>query len=217
MNKILSQTNMIKQQLRTGNITNQKIIDLYQTISRDDFAPLAYRKFSYSDMQIPLAHQQRMLTPLEEASILQALALQGHETVLEIGTGTGFFSALLSHCAKRVVSVDYFEDFTLNAKKHCAHHGRNNIDFFTGDGHNGWVNLAPYDVIVITGAIPGLSDVLKLQVCLGGKVFAIVGKHPTLSGYLFQVDHQNHWTQKLIFETDIPQLIDNSRHQHFVF
>ena len=109
MNKILSQTNMIKQQLRTGNIFDKKILDLYQSLPRDEYTPLSYRKFAYSDMQIPIAQQQSMLTPLEEAAILQALQLQGHETILEIGTGTGFFSSLLSNFAKRVISVDCFE------------------------------------------------------------------------------------------------------------
>lgn len=116
MNKILSQTNMIKQQLRTGNIFDKKILDLYQSLPRDEYTPLSYRKFAYSDMQIPIAQQQSMLTPLEEAAILQALQLQGHETILEIGTGTGFFSSLLSNFAKRVISVDCFEEFTLQAK-----------------------------------------------------------------------------------------------------
>ncbi len=217
MNKILSQTNMIKQQLRTGNVFDKKILDLYQSVPRDEYVPFAYREFAYSDMQIPLAQQQSMLTPLEEAAILQALQLQGHETVLEIGTGTGFFSSLLSHCAKRVISVDYFEEFTLQAKKTCLAHGRTNIEFITGNGHNGWVNLAPYDVIIFTGAIQHLTESLKLQLCLGGKLFAIVGSHPVMAGNLYRVDHKNHWTQDLIFATDTPLLIENSHHQRFVF
>ncbi len=85
-----AQTNMIKQQLRTGDVLDEKIINLYDLLPRHEFVPHAFQHFAYSDMQIPLAHNQRMLTPLEEGKILQALALQGNETVLEIGTGTGF-------------------------------------------------------------------------------------------------------------------------------
>lgn len=217
MIKILSQTNMIKQQLRTGNVFDKKILELYQSVARDEYTPSQYRKFAYSDMQIPLAHHQSMLTPLEEGSILQALQLQGHETVLEIGTGTGFFSNMLSHCAKRVISVDFFDEFTTKAKKTCRSHGRTNIEFITGDAHNGWVNLAPYDVIVMTGAIPYLTEALKLQVCLGGKLFAIIGNHPVMRGTLYRVDSQNHWTQDLIFETNTPLLIENRHEQRFVF
>ena len=217
MNKILSQTNMIKQQLRTGSVFDKKILDLYQSVARDEYTPAQYRKFAYSDMQIPLNLQQQMLTPLEEASILQALQLQGHETVLEIGTGTGFFTNMLSHCAKNVITVDYFEEFTKQAKKNCLAHGRTNIEFITGDGHNGWVHRAPYDAIVITGGIPCLNETLKLQVCLGGKLFAIVGNHPIMTGTLYQVDHQNQWTQTILFETDTPLLIENRHKQQFVF
>lgn len=217
MNKILAQTNMIKQQLRTGSVIDDHVLDLYQNIARSDFIPTAYRAFAYSDMQIPLAYEQRMLTPLEEALILQSLKLQGHETVLEIGTGSGFFTNLLSHLAKQVISVDCFAEFTNQAKKLCLSHGRKNIEFVTSDGHNGWVDQAPYDVIVMTGAIPRLTEVLKLQLSLGGKLFAITGNHPVMTGHLYQVDHQKKWTQALIFETDTPLLIDKNRHQPFVF
>ena len=217
MSKILSQTNMIKQQLRTGNVFDSKILDLVQNIDRDTFVPFDYRNFAYSDMQIPLANQQRMLTPLEEGLILQALQLQGHETVLEIGTGTGYFSTLLSRCAKRVISVDYFENFTQQAKENAAAHGCNNIEFITGNGHNGWVNLAPYDAIVLTGGIPQLTEALKLQVCLGGKIFALVGSRPVMLGNLYRVDHLNHWTNDVVFETDTPMLIDSSYQPSFVF
>jgi protein-L-isoaspartate(D-aspartate) O-methyltransferase len=217
MNKILAQTNMIKQQLRPGNVINEKILDLYQDIARSDFAPPGYRAFAYSDMQIPLANQQCMLTPLEEALILQALELQGHETVLEIGTGSGFFSTLLSHLAKKIISVDYFEELTNQAKKLCHAKGCNNIEFITSDGYNGWVHQAPYDVIVLTGAISHVNDILKLQLSLGGKLFAITGNHPVMTGHLYQVDHQNIWTQRLVLETDIPLLIDKKNHHAFVF
>ncbi|MGV3740010.1 MAG: protein-L-isoaspartate O-methyltransferase family protein [Gammaproteobacteria bacterium] len=217
MSKISSQINMIKQQLRTGNIVDNKILDLYQNIDRSDFIPKTYRDFAYSDMQIPLAHNYRMLTPLEEALILQSLQLQGHETVLEVGTGTGFFTNLLSHLAKRVITVDYFPECTQQAQKICQQHRRTNIEFITGNGQNGWVNHAPYDVIVFTSAIPKITESLKLQVILGGKIFAIVGKHPVMAGCLYQVDQQNHWKRDIIFETDIPMLIDNSPQHAFVF
>ena len=217
MNKISPQVNLIKQQLRTNNIVDSKILELYQNNDRADFAPKKYRDFAFSDMQIPITHDQRMLTPLEEALILQALNLQGHETVLEIGTGTGFFTHLLSHFAKRVVSVEYHAEFTQQAKKNCDKHRRTNIEFITGNACNGWVAQAPYDVVVFTGAIPQLSNTLKLQVNLGGRLFAIVGQHPVMAGCLYQVDHQNHWKQELVFETDIPMLIQNNPPHSFVF
>ncbi len=208
---------MIKQQLRTGNVIDERILNLYNTLDREDFVPAEYRAVAYSDMQIPLKHQQCMLTPLEEALILQTLNLQGHETVLEIGTGTGFLTALLSKVAKRVISVDYFAEFTDRAKKTCHTHGCSNIEFIAGDGCQGWVDKAPYDVIIITGAIKALTETLKLQVLLGGQLFAIIGKDPVMEGNIYRVDHSGQWTKQLVFETNIPVLIDKQCHQQFVF
>lgn len=217
MNKTLPQVNMIKQQLRTGDVVDKKILDLYENTDRSAFVPFEYRAFAYSDLQIPLDHHQCMLTPLEEALILQALQLQGHETVLEIGTGTGFFTALLSQTVQHVISVDYFPEFTNRAKKTCLAQGRTNIEFVTGDGCKGWVAQAPYDVIVFTGAVHELGETLKLQASLGGKIFAIMDHGSVMSGNLYQVDHRNHWTRHLVFETNVPILIDRSHHQPFVF
>ncbi|PJD93870.1 MAG: protein-L-isoaspartate O-methyltransferase [Legionella sp.] len=217
MNKNISEINMIKQQLRTGDVIDERILNLYHTLHREDFVPTDYRPVAYSDIQIPLRHQQSMLTPLEEALILQTLQLKGHETVLEIGTGTGFLTALLSKVAKHVVSVDYFEEFTERAKKSCHIHGCTNIEFITGDGCQGWVAKAPYDVIVITGAMKALTETLKLQVLLGGQLFAIIGKHPVMEGNIYRVDHNGQWTQDLVFETNTPLLIDKQSHQQFVF
>ena len=196
---------------------DKKIIQLYETVPRDDYVPLAYKPFAFSDGQIPLGHQQFMLTPLEEAAILQAIDLQGNETVLEIGTGSGFFTSLLSHCAKQVISVDIIEEFTSRAQKTCTAHSRKNIEFICADAHDGWFHSAPYDVIIITGAIPRLTESLKLQVNLGGKIFAIVGAHPVMSGIVYQVDHQNHWSQRMIFETDTSFLMGSHQQQRFVF
>lgn len=217
MNNNLSKINMIKQQLRTGDVIDDRILNLYQTVQREDFVPAEYRAFAYSDMQIPLKHQQCMLTPLEEALILQTLNLQGHETVLEIGTGTGFLTALLSKVAKQVISVDYFAEFTDRAKKSCHTHGCSNVELITGDGCQGWVDKAPYDAIVITGAMKALTETLKLQVLLGGQLFAIIGRDPVMEGNIYRVDHSGQWTQQLVFETNTPVLIDKQCHQHFVF
>ena len=109
---------MIKQQLRTNGIVDDKIISLYKQIPRTNFVPTAYQAFAYTDLRIPLNFAQCMLTPLEEATILQALTLTGVETILEIGTGSGFFTALLSQCCKKIYTVDYFELFTQTAKEH---------------------------------------------------------------------------------------------------
>lgn len=209
--------NMIKQQLRTGDVLNETILDLYDEIPRHQFVPELYAHFAYSDMQIPLAHGQRMLTPLEEGLILQALDLKGNETVLEVGTGTGFLTAMLSKLCHKVISIDCYADFTKNAQKKLEAHDCNNVELLTGNGCRGWLEKAPYDVMVYSGALEKITETHKLQIVPGGVLFAIEGKAPIMQARIYKLDHQGIWTESMLFETDIPQLRDQLRPKEFVF
>ena len=180
-----ARTNMVKQQLRTGDVLEEKILSLYDLIPRHEFVPEQYSHFAYSDMQIPLEHRQRMLTPLEEGSILQALELTGKETVLEVGTGSGFFTALLSKLCKQVISVDYYANFTNDAAQKLHAHKCDNVELITGDASRGWLEKAPYDIVVFTGAVEKLTEGHMLQILPGGKLFAIEGKLPVMQGRLY--------------------------------
>lgn len=212
-----SLTNMIKQQLRTGDVLDEGILALYEELHRHAFVPVNMQPFAYSDMQLLLSHQQRMLTPLEEGSILQALKLRGDETVLEIGTGTGFLTALLSRLCSKVISVDIFESFTQSAQAILSKHHCDNIELITADGHQGWLDKAPYDVIVMTGAIETISETLRLQILPGGKLFTIVGKPPVYQAMLSSLDHDDNWTEQMLFETSIPPLINSIEADEFIF
>ncbi|STX29560.1 protein-L-isoaspartate-O-methyltransferase [Legionella beliardensis] len=209
--------NMIKQQLRTGDVLNENILALYDKFPRDEFVPRAMQRFAYSDMQIPLDHDQRMMTPLEEGLILGALNLQKNEVILEVGTGTGYFTALLSSLAQKVISIDYFQDFTNMAAGNLKKHHCNNVELITGDACNGWLDKAPYDVIVMTGAIDSITDTLRLQILPGGRIFAIIGKEPVMQAMLFTLGLDGRWTEELIFETCIPPLINKLKPKEFIF
>ena len=177
--------NMVKQQLRTNTIQNPRVLSLFETVPRHEFVPKAMREFAYSDLRIPLANNQQMMTPEEEARLLQALNLQGYETILEVGTGSGYLTALLSRLGKKVISVDCFENFTQDAARKTQDHGYTNIEFITADASQGYLPQAPYDVIVMTGAIPSITKTLALQRIPGGKLFAIVGNAPIMCGNLY--------------------------------
>ena len=217
MNIQSTRINMVKQQLRTGDVLNSSILDLYTEIPREEFVPNQFKHFAYSDMQIDLAHEQRMMTPLEEAKLLQALDLRGNEVVLEVGTGTGFLTALLSRLCKKVISIDYYASFTASATRKLAEHLCTNVDLHTGDACRGWLESAPYDVMVFTGSIESLNDTHRLQLVPGGKLFAIVGNEPVMQGQLHTLDHDGIWHAELIFETNIPPLIDKLKPKDFVF
>lgn len=217
MNMNFAQSNMVKQQLRTGAVLNNNILGLYQTLPRENFVPRVYKQFAYSDFKIPLGHEQKMLTPLEEATILQALDLKGTETVLEIGTGTGYFTALLAQCAKHVISVDCYEDLTLAASKNLQKYNIDNVTLETGDARRGWMEDAPYDVIVMTGAINKLDDIFKLQLMKQGKMFAIIGNTPVMKGTLFTLDEDDNWSEKILFDTLVEPLVTSNKESDFHF
>ncbi len=212
-----ARVNMIKQQLRTGNVLDERVLVLFDRIHRDKFLPVKFKPFAYSDLQIPLMHEQSMMTPLEEALLLQSLALKGDEVVLEVGTGSGFLTALLSRLCKKVISVDYYADFTTRARQMLAEHNCTNVELFTGDASQGWVDLAPFDVVIFSGALEELHEFQRLQVVPGGQLFAIMGKPPVMQGQLHWLDHDEVWHQRLIFETCLPPLLGNLKHNPFVF
>lgn len=208
---------MLKQQLRTGDVLNERILDLFTTTPREHFVPPPFNAFAYSDRQLPLPHEQRMMTPLEEGCLLQALNLQGHERVLEIGTGSGFLTALLSQLCKQVISIDLFPDFTTTASKRLDEHHCHNVELITGDGANGWLDKAPYDAIVFTGAINALSDTHRLQVVPGGSLFAIIGNDAAMQGMIYTLNHQSEWHARFLFNTNLPALINPVKSNPFIF
>lgn len=209
--------NMIKQQLRTREVLNDTILNLFTSIPRQSFVPEAMQNFAYSDMRIPLGNDQYMFTPEEEGVLLQALDLQGHETILEVGTGSGYLTALLSRLGKKIISIDYYEAFTAQAQKKLDAHGIDNVELYTGDASHGWLTQAPYDVVVLTGAIEKIPPTLELQVVPGGKLFAILGQSPIMAGVLALLDHQKQWHSRLLFETNTPAFIDPLQTKPFTF
>lgn len=209
--------NMIKQQLRPGDVLNETILALYSDIPREAFVPQALQPFAYADMQLEIGHHERMMTPLEEGLLLQALELQGHETILEVGTGTGFLTALLSRLCKKVISIDCYPDFTSRAKEKLCAHECTNVELFTGNAHQGWIEKAPYDVIIFTGSLLNITETHRLQVVPGGKIFAPLGQAPLMQGQLQVLDHAGLWSQKLLFETLLPDLLETHKSPHFIF
>ena len=208
---------MLKQQLRTGDVLDETILTLFQKYPREDFVPTNYKSFAYSDMQIPLPHGQEMMSPLEEGKILQALNLRGDEHVLEVGTGTGYLTTLLANLAKKVTTVEYFDDFYQNAKEKFNQLKLDNIEAIHGDGCRGWMEKAPYDVIILTGSIAQIAPCFKPQLMKGGQFFAVIGEPPAMHGILMKLDDDEQWHNEVVFETNITPLVDKTKHDRFVF
>ena len=215
MNLENARHNMIEQQIRPWEVLDQRVLDLLNELARENFVPPRYRKLAYADTNIPLGDDQVMMSPCVEARILQALNLQAHETVLEVGTGSGYVTALLASLAEHVYSVDINAEMTRTAGEKLADHGIINVTLETGDAARGWDAHAPYDVIVLTGSLPLLPDHFKQSLNVGGRLLAIVGDAPAMEVVLITRVGESEWAQETLFETVLPPLINAPEPERF--
>jgi len=215
MNLDQARLNMIEQQIRPWEVLDQRVLDLLTTVPREDFVPEAYRLLAFADMNIPLGNGQVMMPPRVEARILQALNVQEDEAVLEIGTGSGYVTALLASLAKQVISVDINADMTRQAGDKLAAHGITNVTLETGDGAHGWNTHAPYDAIVITGSLPILPATFKQALKVDGRLLAIIGDAPAMEVVLITRVGEMEWAEEALFETDLSALINAPQPERF--
>jgi len=217
MNLEQARTNMLKQQIRAWGVLDDDILKLVQTTPREEFVPKAYRKLAFADLNIPLGQGEVMLTPKEEAYLLQALTITRSDTVLEIGTGSGYLTALLAKLAKRVYSIEINADFSQQAKAKLESLQLQNVELMVGNASQGWEAQQPYDVIVVTGSLPFLPPSIQKQLKPEGRMFAIVGQAPVMEALLIKrMDEQSFNTTKL-FETVVPALQQALQPEAFIF
>jgi protein-L-isoaspartate(D-aspartate) O-methyltransferase len=209
--------NMIEQQIRPWDVLDERVLALMADIPREDFVPAPYRSQAFTDTAIPLGNDQVMMPPKLVARILQALNIQPTETVLEIGTGSGYVTALLARLARHVFSVDINPDMTRQAGETLAAHGIHNVTLETGDGALGWDRHAPYDAMVLTGSLPLLPDGLREQLKLGGRLLVIVGDSPVMEVRLISRTGESDWSEENLLETDLPPLINAPQPDRFQF
>ena len=157
------------------------------------------------------------MPPKVEARILQSLAVKPDDTILEIGTGCAYTTALLARAGGLVHSVDIFPEFTQRAEPLLKQHGLENVQLATGDAIHGWEDAAPYDVIAVTGSVPILTDHFQQQLSINGRLFVIVGESPVMEALLITRTGENEWSRESLFETDIPALIGAATPSAFHF
>jgi protein-L-isoaspartate(D-aspartate) O-methyltransferase len=215
--------NMVEQQIRTWNVLDQSVLDLLQEVKREEFVPPAYRGLAFADIEIPLSGASakspgaKMWQPKLEARVLQELKLQADERALEVGTGSGYFTALLAKKSAHVTSVEIDPALHARAKSMLARQGITNVTLVCGDGARGWSEGAPYDAIVLTGSTPVLPDSLLQQLKLGGRLFAVVGDAPAMEGRLLRRLASNELQSVNLFETVIEPLQNAAQPERFTF
>lgn len=217
MNIEQARFNMIEQQIRPWNVLDQDVLDTLVVVKREQFVPEAARALAFVDTEIPLGNGQFMFTPKLEARILQEVQLKKHETVLEIGSGSGYMAALLAHKGRSVTTVENVPALKTLAESNLANAGVSNVTVELGNGAQGWEHGAPYDVIVISGALEVLPEAFLKQVKVGGRIAAIIGQAPVMScNIITRVSDSGYDTVK-VFETNVAYLADAAAVSHFTF
>ena len=206
MNIEQARFNMIEQQIRTWDVLDQEVLDLLMVVKREQFVPAAYKNLAFVDTEIPLPGGECMFTPKLEARLLQEVGVKKHENVLEIGTGSGYMAALLAYKGRHVTSVEIAAQLKALAEKNLASYGISNVSVELGDASQGWANGAPYDVIVISGALDVLPDAFLAQLKVGGRLAAIVGAAPVMTAQVITRVSETAYDTVKLFETNVKLL-----------
>jgi protein-L-isoaspartate(D-aspartate) O-methyltransferase len=180
--------NMIEQQIRPWDVLDLDVLALLEQVKREDFVPAPHRALAFTDMMIPLAaHAEEalrngwcMLEPKMEARMLQDVAPRAHEKVLEIGAGSGYMAALLASRAQRVISLELRPELARMARENLQRAGIRNAEVREADGAKGLSAEGPFDVIVLSGSVAEVPQVLLSQLKVGGRLAAIVGADPVM-------------------------------------
>lgn len=217
MNLEEARSNMIKQQIRPWNVLDADVLHLLSVVKREDFVPLAQKALAFVDMEIPLGQGQCMLAPRIEARMLQDAAVQKHEKVLEIGTGSGYMAALLAHCAERVLSLEINPELAQQARVNLQKAGIHNAEVRQFDGAKGAPADGPFDVIVLSGSVAEVPPVLLAQLKVGGRLIGIVGDEPMMSVTLIRRSGETEFKTSELWDTVAPRLLNFPEPSHFNF
>jgi len=208
--------NMVEQQIRPWEVLDQDVLDLLFAVRREDFVPAAHRSLAFADLELPLPGGEHMWAPKLEARVLQSLKLLRQESVLEIGTGSGYFTALLASRAAEVTTVEIDQVLAASAATKLARHGFANVRGEIGDGAQGW-GVELYDAIVLTGSTPLLPETFLSQLKPGGRVFAIVGDPPAMTARLVAWTTPGSRVTTDLFETVVAPLKNAAAPSRFRF
>jgi protein-L-isoaspartate(D-aspartate) O-methyltransferase len=209
--------NMVEQQIRPWEVLDTKVLDLLLKIRREDFVPETHRALAFADLEIPIGHGEKMLPPKIEARMLQELAVRPDDRILEIGTGSGYTTALLASQGAHVYSVDIVAEFTHAAAARLEQVRLRNVTLETGDAARGWDKHGPYDVIAITGSVPVLDDQFLRQLKPGGRLFAVVGEAPVMDARLITCSATGAYGTASLFETCVAALRNAPARSRFAF
>jgi protein-L-isoaspartate(D-aspartate) O-methyltransferase len=208
--------NMIEQQVRPWNVLDPRVLDLLFAVKREDYVPQDYGTLAFGDLELPLPNGYRMWTPKMEARVLQELMLKTSDRVLEIGTGSGYLTALMASQAGDVTSVEIDPATAAEARAKLGRHGFSNVRVEVGDGARGF-GRDTYDAIVLTASTPVLPESFFAQLTPHGRLFAVVGEKPAMRARLIHSESPGAFVATDLFETVIAPLQNAATPARFEF
>ncbi len=210
---------MVEQQIRPWDVLDPKILDLLLETPRHLFVEDDNKVLAYSDIELPIGEGQSMMFPRVEGRLLQAVDIDSSEKVLEIGTGSGYLTALIAKQAKSVDTVELHPSIQDTAKSRLKEF--DNIKFHTGDAMQNWNDGQEYDVIILTGSVTEVPQAYKEKLTLGGRLYVVAGSAPAMTAQVITRISPEEWEVETLFETELTALTSekqpNTEEARFVF
>jgi protein-L-isoaspartate(D-aspartate) O-methyltransferase len=217
MNVEQARFNMVEQQIRPWEVLDPDVLELLFQVKREDFVPPEHRSIAFADLEVPLGHGESMMQPKIEARILQDLAVQPNETVYEVGTGSGYLTALLSRRARHVTSAEIHPDLKARAERSLRAMGAANVTLLEGDSARAPLAESAFDVIVLTGSTPVLPQAFLDRLGVGGRLFAVVGDAPVMKAVVVRQPVAGSFQHVELFETMLKPLVNAAQPPRFRF
>ncbi len=217
MNIEQARFNMVEQQIRTWEVLDPDVLDLLFKVKREQFVPFEHRDIAFADLEIPIGHGEAMMQPKIEARILQELAIQPHENVYEVGTGSGYMTALLASRARHVTSAEIHADLADRARQALAAAGLANVTLLSGDSAPRPLADSAFDIIVVTGSMPIVPQAFLERLSPGGRLFAVIGDRPVMEATLVRQPERGAFQHAKLFETLLKPLVNAPQPARFRF
>jgi len=215
-NMELARFNMVEQQIRPWDVLDANVLDLLKKVKREHFVPADKLAQAFMDVEISLGHGVRMWSPKLTARALQALKLKLSDRVLEVGTGSGYLTALMSRMSEHVTSIETVQELSARAARNLETNHFDNVTLEIGDVFMDG-GTEQYDAIVLTGSVPVLPESLFNKLKVGGRMFAVVGDAPAMQAQLVTCVAPEVFEKVVLFETDVLPLTNAPQPQRFVF